>query len=149
MKPTSKELDLKVEALIARCRGAGMNMTPQRVGIYRALLESFDHPSPEALFDRVKPLLPSISLATIYKTLDTLVALGFAAELPSVGDTKRYDANMEQHHHLVCRSCNSVEDFDDPGLSGVKPPRRIHGFVPEFLSIHVHGLCRRCSQARA
>ena len=126
-----------------------MPMTPQRLGIYRSLLGSCDHPSPEALYARVKTQLPSISLATIYKTLDTLVALGFAAELPSVGGTKRYDANMNQHHHLVCRSCNSVEDFDDPTLSAVKPPRRIQGFVPEFLSIHVHGLCRGCSQARA
>ncbi len=126
-----------------------MNMTPQRVGIYRALLESYDHPSPEALFERVRPGMPNISLATIYKTLDTLVALGCASELPSTGDTKRYDANMEHHHHLVCRACDAVEDFDDEQLSQVKPPRRLNGFQPEFVSIHVHGLCRRCSQVRA
>jgi Fur family peroxide stress response transcriptional regulator len=77
------------------------------------------------------------------------VALGFAAELPSVGDTKRYDANMASHHHLVCRSCNSAEDFDDAALSALKAPRRLNGFRPEFLSVHVHGLCRRCSQTRA
>jgi Fur family peroxide stress response transcriptional regulator len=149
VKRSAKEIDASVDGLMARCRAAGMNMTPQRLGIYRALLESQDHPSPEALYERVKAQMPSISLATIYKTLDTLVELGFASELPSIGDTKRYDANMDQHHHLVCRSCNSVEDFDDEALSAVKPPRRINGFQPEFISIHVHGLCRRCSQARA
>ena len=149
LKPTAKELDLKVDALVARCRSAGMPMTPQRLGIYRSLLESLDHPSPEVLFDRVKERMPSISLATIYQTLDTLVSLGFVAELPSVGDTKRYDANMGQHHHLVCRRCNSVEDFDDGALSAVKLPRGIHGFRPESLSIHVHGLCRNCSPTPA
>lgn len=149
MRRTPKELDASVEGLVTRCRAAGMNMTPQRLGIYRALLESYDHPSPETLYDRVRPQMPSISLATIYKTLDTLVELGFASELPSTGDTKRYDANMDQHHHLVCRGCNAVEDFDDEALSAVKPPRRLNGFKPEHLSIHVHGLCRRCSQARA
>jgi Fur family peroxide stress response transcriptional regulator len=145
VKPSVKQIDDRVEALVAHCRNAGMPMTPQRLGIYRSLLESLDHPSPETLFERVKAQLPSISLGTIYKTLDTLVSLGFASELPSVGDTKRYDANMQQHHHLVCRSCNSVEDFDDAALSAVKPPKRISGFAPEFLSIHIHGLCRRCS----
>ena len=149
MKRSLKEIDASVDGLVARCRAAGMNMTPQRLGIYRALLESYDHPSPEALFERVKPQLPSISLATIYKTLDTLVELGFASELPATGDTKRYDANMTRHHHLVCRSCNAVEDFDDEALSAVKAPRRINGFQPESISIHVHGLCRRCSQATA
>ena len=149
MKRTEKELDACIEGLVSKCRKAGMNMTPQRLGIYRALLKSYDHPSPEALYERVRSDLPSISLATIYKTLDTLVSLGFAAELPSTGDSKRYDANMDSHHHLVCRSCNAVEDYDDSALSAVKLPRRLNGFQPEFLSIHVHGLCRQCSQARA
>lgn len=149
MKRTAKEIDANVDGLVAKCRAEGMNMTPQRLGIYRALLESVDHPSPEVLFDRVRSAMPSISLATIYKTLDTLVGLGFAAELPSTGDTKRYDANMGHHHHLVCRSCNAVEDFDDEGLSAVKLPRRLNGFHPEHLSIHVHGLCRRCGPAAA
>ena len=149
MKRTSKEVEQSVDGLVARCRAAGMNMTPQRLGIYRALLGSYDHPSPEVLFDRVRPVMPSISLATIYKTLDTLVALGFAAELPSTGDTKRYDANMGPHHHLVCRECEAVEDFDDDALSAVKLPRRLNGFQPEHLSIHVHGLCKTCSSARA
>lgn len=149
VKRSPKQIDRSVDGLVARCRGAGMNITPQRLGIYRALLESYDHPSPESLYERVRAQMPSISLATIYKTLDTLVGLGFAAELLSVGDTKRYDANMVPHHHLVCRSCNSAEDFDDAALSALKSPRRINGFQPEFLSIYVHGLCRRCSQARA
>ncbi len=149
MKRTSKEIDQSIDGLVARCRAEGMNMTPQRLGIYRALLSSYDHPSPEVLFDRVRPVMPSISLATIYKTLDTLVALGFASELPSTGDTKRYDANMARHHHLVCRKCDAVEDFEDDGLSAVKLPRRLNGFQPEHLSIHVHGLCKACSSARA
>ena len=149
MKPSARDVDAGVDALVARCRASGMNITPQRLGIYRARLESYDHPSPEALYERVKAQMPSISLATIYKTLDTLVELGFASELPSTGDTKRYDANMSHHHHLVCRSCNAVEDFEDQTLSAVKAPRRINGFQPESISIHVHGLCRRCNPARA
>ncbi len=144
-----KEHAARVDELVAKCRTAGMNMTPQRLGIYRALLESYDHPSPEALCARVRLQMPSISLATIYKTLDTLVNLGFASELPSIGDTKRYEPNMAPHHHLVCRLCNAVEDFDDETLSAVKAPGSLNGFQPEYLNIHIHGLCRRCSQAKS
>jgi Fur family peroxide stress response transcriptional regulator len=88
--------------------------------------------------------MPSVSLATIYKTLETLVSLGIASELPATGDTKRYDANMERHHHLVCDNCNAIEDFSDPSLE-LKPPRTKNGFVVRSVSVHVHGLCRRCS----
>jgi Fe2+ or Zn2+ uptake regulation protein len=67
--------------LTTACRAAGLAVTPQRAVIYRALMGSFDHPSPEALFERVKPRLPQVSLATIYKTLDVLVSLGLANEI--------------------------------------------------------------------
>jgi Fur family peroxide stress response transcriptional regulator len=143
VKRTPKELDARVGDMIERCRSSGMNMTPQRVVIYRALLESEDHPSPEALRDRVKDQLPAVSLATIYKTLDTLVELGLASELPVIGNTKRYDGNMGQHHHLVCDSCGLVEDFDDEQLSALPLPRT-RGFQPKSVSIHIHGLCSSC-----
>ncbi len=137
------------EALKERCKRAGLALTPQRVAIYRALFESYDHPSPEALYERVRPQMPSISLATIYKTLETLVSLGVASELPAAGDTKRYDANMGRHHHLVCDQCNAIEDFYDASLD-VAAPKSKNGFVPRAVSVYVHGLCRRCSKpARA
>ena len=138
--------DPAFEHLKERCKQAGLALTPQRVAIYRALVASLDHPSPEALFDRVRPQMPSVSLATIYKTLETLVSLGIASELPATGDTKRYDANMSRHHHLVCDHCNAIDDFSDPSLE-LKPPRIRNGFVPRSVSVTVHGLCRRCSGA--
>ncbi len=134
------------DALKERCRRAGLALTPQRLAIYQALYESLDHPSPEALYDRVKPQMPSISLATIYKTLETLVTIGVASELPSTGDTKRYDANMGHHHHLVCDACNAIEDFQDVTLD-LHPPKSKNGFVPRAVSVYVHGLCRRCSKS--
>ena len=131
--------------LAEACRSAGIPVTPQRAVIYRALVESFDHPSPEALFERVQRELPSVSLATIYKTLDLLVELRLACELPSTGDTKRFDGRVDQHHHLVCKSCGSVEDFVDASLDRVAIPRGIKGFKAEMISIHIHGTCRSCA----
>jgi Fur family peroxide stress response transcriptional regulator len=144
MKRTARELEARVGELIDRCRAAGMNLTPQRVVIYRALLDSEDHPSPEALRDRVKAQLPAVSLATIYKTLDVLVELGLAAEVPVTGNTKRYDGNMGVHHHLVCTACGSVADTDDVSLSRISLPKGLHGFLPKGYSVHIRGLCSTC-----
>lgn len=131
--------------LVERSKAKGMNVTPQRMVIYRALLEAHDHPSPEQLFARVKPSLPQMSLATIYKTLDTLVSLGLAAEVAATGDAKRYDGNMNQHHHLVCTQCGRVEDFESAALAKVPLPKSVEGFDPHYLSIHIHGRCKSCS----
>jgi Fur family peroxide stress response transcriptional regulator len=145
MSPT-RNLAAAHEVLKERCKKAGLALTPQRLAIYQALYQSLDHPSPESLFDRVRPQMPSISLATIYKTLETLVAIGVASELPSAGDTKRYDANMGPHHHLVCDQCHAIEDFYDASLDLAAPKGR-SGFVPRAVSVYVHGLCRRCSKS--
>src|SRR5262245_55340902 len=110
MKRDSATLDRRVEELLARCREEGLNITPQRVAIYRALLESTDHPSPEMLYRRVLPAMPSLSLATVYKVLDALARLGVVQEVPVPNDPRRFDANMERHHHVVCSRCKRSEE---------------------------------------
>lgn len=137
-------IDRQVEELVERCRARGMNVTPQRIAIYRALLEADDHPSPEGLYRRVRPGMPSMSLATIYKALDTLVELGLAQEISATGDVKRYDANMSRHHHLVCTGCGAIRDFDDEALDRIAPPRRLGGFVPHSVSVQISGRCSTC-----
>jgi Fur family peroxide stress response transcriptional regulator len=124
-----------------------MNVTPQRLAIYRALLEAHDHPSPEALFERVRPALPSLSLATIYKTLEALARLGLVEELPTTGNARRYDGNTDRHHHLVCTRCSRVVDYDDPALDRIAPPARLPGFTAHHLSVTIHGLCAACAGA--
>ena len=139
-------IDRKVDELVERCRARGMNVTPQRMAIYRALLEADDHPSPEALYRRVRPGMPSMSLATIYKALDALVSLGLAQEVSATGDVKRYDANMSRHHHLMCTGCGAIRDFDDEALDRVSPPRRLGGFVAHAVSVQIAGLCAACAR---
>lgn len=140
-------LETRLTEFMDRCRGAGMNLTPQRLTIYRALLEAKDHPSPEALYERVRPGMPTLSLATIYKTLDTLAEMGLVTELPATGDAKRYDANMEHHHHLVCTGCGKVADYHDAALDRIAPPKGLAGFRARQVSVHIHGLCAECARA--
>jgi Fur family peroxide stress response transcriptional regulator len=146
MDRSAAGLERHMDGLVTRCRDRGMNVTPQRLAIYRALLESEDHPSPEMLFERVRPGLPSLSLATIYKALDALRELGLVQEVTVSGGGKRYDANVEKHHHLVCTQCRQVVDHYDAQLDSLKPPRRITGFVGHSVTVQVLGLCSECAR---
>ena len=139
-------IERRVTELVRRCRDAGLNVTPQRLAVYRALLESEDHPSPEALYRRVRRTLPSLSLATIYKALDALEKLGVVSEVSPLGDSKRYDANDERHHHLMCTRCGKVSDFYDPRFDALRAPRRLDGFVVQALTVQMKGLCAVCAK---
>jgi Fur family peroxide stress response transcriptional regulator len=132
--------------LASACRTARLHLTPQREAIYQALLEAKDHPSPEAIYRRVRGTMPSLSLATVYKTLEALVGLGLASELPATGKKKRYDANMDLHHHLVCTRCNTVADCYDAGLDTLAPPAHLSGFTVHRVTVQIHGLCETCAR---
>lgn len=149
--PPPRNVDDRLDELARRCRAAGMTVTSQRVAIFRELVEADDHPSPEMLYERVRRRDkhgPLVSLATVYKTLDTLKSLGLADEVSPVGDTKRYDGNHLRHHHLVCTGCKKVIDFYSKRLDALAPPRDLAGFIPESLTIQIKGLCAACQSTR-
>jgi Fur family peroxide stress response transcriptional regulator len=135
----------RIAQLIERCHAAGMNVTPQRLAIYRALLECDDHPRPEALYQRILPHMPTLSLATIYKALEVLEELGVVRAVAVIGDSKRFDANLDQHHHLMCTRCRKVSDLYEENWDRIAPPRNLGGFVAESVSVHVLGTCADCA----
>jgi Fur family peroxide stress response transcriptional regulator len=151
MERGAAALERKLDDLVQRCRDRGMHITPQRMAIYRALLEAEDHPSPEVLYQRVRPQMPSLSLATIYKALDTLVELGLVQEVSPLSESKRYDANLDKHHHLICTECKSVIDIYDASLDRIDRiglARRPAGFVPQSVHVQVLGICAACAAGR-
>jgi len=123
-----------------------MRVTAQRWAVYEALLSAYDHPGPEALFRRLRRRWPSLSLATVYKTLDALVELGLVREVSVAGDRKRFDANQDRHHHLVCTKCRSVSDLYDSRLDGAVPAGEVEGFRVREVSVQVIGVCARCAR---
>jgi Fur family peroxide stress response transcriptional regulator len=145
MERDAESIQTRLEELKARCRKSGMNVTPQRIAVYRALLESEEHPTPEALFASVREGMPSISLATIYKTLEALQRLGVCHEISRLGEARRFEANLDDHHHTVCTRCGRVADFDDERLGSLSPPPGLDGFVPTGIHVQVVGLCGACA----
>jgi Fur family transcriptional regulator, peroxide stress response regulator len=131
------------EALAEACHAAGLRVTPQRLAVLRVLMRSHDHPAPEAVFQRVRDDLPSVSLGTVYKVLASLEAAGLASRVGVPGDANRYDANLAPHHHLICTGCGDVADLEHPGLAPVLP-RQLGGFVPREARVQIFGLCAGC-----
>ena len=99
--------------LIKFLKEKGYKVTPQRIAVYDILKNTKEHPSVDMLYSKLQPVYPTMSLATVYKSLEVFKELGLVQEL-NVGEDKfRYDANVNQHPHITCVDCGKVEDVDD------------------------------------
>ena len=135
--------------LAERFRAHGLKPTPQRLAIYKALMRTTEHPSPEAIYKAVRPQLPALSLGTVYKTLDALESAGLVEQVSRIGDTKRYDANLDPHHHLVCTRCRTVIDVMLPEEHLPSVRTAVTGSAGrrfEVTGVHVQflGICQDC-----
>jgi len=99
-------------------KAAGLRVTPQRIAVLEALLKS-NHPTADKLIELVRKSHPNIAIGTIYKVLETFVAKGLIKKLDTRGDSMRYDAILEPHHHLYSENTNRIEDFYDEDLSAL------------------------------
>lgn len=128
-----------------RCREAGLADTVQRRTIYGVLAESKDHPTAEALYQRVKRRLPQVSLATVYRNLRLFRDAGMVEEVATGSSFARYDANLQPHHHLICRGCGCVTDcYSTEFDSIVSVGSRLDEFEVHDAKVNVYGLCRTC-----
>jgi Fe2+ or Zn2+ uptake regulation protein len=137
---------LMSQELVNALHGRRMRVTPQRVVVHRALRELDRHVTADELLDAVTDRLPSVSLPTIYATLELLEELGMVRRVQRAGTTL-FDPRTEPHHHLVCTRCGSVADLelelDSAALERAALDAR--GFVPERVEAIVHGRCAACT----
>ncbi|MGH9299452.1 MAG: Fur family transcriptional regulator, partial [Acidimicrobiales bacterium] len=103
--------------LLERLRARDWRLTPQRRVVAEVLNGEHVHLTAEAVHDRAQQRLPEISLATVYNTLNELVAMGEVREVPAAGGARRYDPNAHLgHHHLVCTRCGELRDIFPRGV---------------------------------
>lgn len=133
-----------IQTVNQRLAASGLRRTRQRQRVYKVLVAHPDHPTAEELFLRVKRTTPDISLATVYNCLDALIQCGLVRQVTVDRAAARFCANMREHLHFHCESCNGI--FDVPFDSGSQAhklgiPR---GFQARRYDIAVHGLCPKC-----
>ncbi len=134
----------RLQDFINRCRQEGLKITPQRVAVYEILLNSYNHPTVEEIYDEVKKRYPFVSLATVYRTVETLEQMGLAKKVCYWGSSARYDANIDEHHHLICVKCGAIRDiYMEEDLS---IPSELEGFRTEGYSVNIYGLCPECRE---
>ena len=134
------------EQLTDLFRDRGLRVTPQRQAIFRLLAGNDAHPTVEALHDRARTDMPTISLKTVYQTVHDLEAMG-EVELIHLGTgSVRVDPNVEDaHHHLICTQCGKVRDvLVDVGALEIPSGER-RGFTIADVAVHFRGVCDECA----
>ena len=144
-KINSIELDEKTMQFTSQCREAGLKVTPQRIVIYRELLQTHEHPSAEMLYEKVKETLPNISLDTVNRTLLTFNEIGVAFTVEGSGGARRYDGGLDEHQHFRCVKCKRIIDFHHKPFDNIKLPPEINNkFTVLRKSVYLEGLCNLC-----
>jgi Fe2+ or Zn2+ uptake regulation protein len=131
--------------LITALRARRQRVTLPRLLVHRHLRRAPSHVTPEQLHAELSPRLPSLSPATIYGTLDLLDELGFVRRVSTPRGGTVYDSRVDDHHHVICRSCGRIEDLDAPlDTSAAERAARAAGFSIAQRQLAIDGLCADC-----
>ncbi|MBM4289833.1 MAG: transcriptional repressor [Deltaproteobacteria bacterium] len=107
----------RLEQMLARLKACNFRLTPQRLAVVKILAASVDHPGVERIYDQVKEVFPTTSLATIYKTVALLKELNEVLEI-RFSESSRFDGNKPYPHpHVICLKCKKILD---PELAGIE-----------------------------
>lgn len=122
-----------------------LKLTPQRIAVYKYLCSTTEHPSAEAIYKALQEDYPTMSLATVYKTLKVLVSVNLIQEL-NVGEGNfRYDANVEPHPHIQCIECSKVDDICDVSFTHLNNEiTKYTNYDVLFNRVYFYGLCNEC-----
>lgn len=124
----------------------GQRLTEQRAAVYRFLRGNTEHPTADEVFTAVRAQIADISLATVYKALETLVSCGLAAKLAYADGSARYDPRTDDHFHARCLGCGIVRDVGSSCVSGTLPAiEPTDGFRVQGYRLEVVGYCAACS----
>jgi Fe2+ or Zn2+ uptake regulation protein len=128
-------------------RAYGYRLTPQRLAILQVIQESHGHLTASEVFDRAGKKMPGLTEATIYRTLDFLVAHGLAL-IAHIGSGRIvYESAEHQHHHLICRKCGDSVAVTQNDLQPVYDHlEQLTGFRLDASHVTFFGLCPGCKK---
>jgi Fur family peroxide stress response transcriptional regulator len=140
----------RFDELIALLKERDYRLTPQRVELVRLIVASAGHPSAAQLYARIKCQFPTMSQATVYKTLALLKDMGQVLEIDLMDDS-HYDGNRPQpHSHLICIKCNKIIDGEsDFDPSAILKLEQASGYKILRSQISFYGLCPDCKDESA
>lgn len=146
---TSNVRSVSDSVIINALRKGGYKATSQRIAICHLVLLSREHPSAQRIYREMKRLHPTVSMATVYKTLRVLRELHMVQELAFPQGETRFDPNASPHVNVVCLQCGNVSDINDQTIRSVvrRAASRIN-FTVTAQRFDVYGICEKCSRRR-
>jgi Fe2+ or Zn2+ uptake regulation protein len=125
-------------------RERGLKVTPQRECIFDVLWGAESHPSAESVYAEARTRMPTMSLKTVYQTLNDLTDMGEIQQLDLGTGSSRFDPNVDVHHHLVCNGCGKVRDLYADYSTVEVPDSARQGFAVGTAEVVFRGLCADC-----
>lgn len=142
---TKLQHNKKMEMFCQRSRKHRLKITPQRTIIYEELLKAKDHPTADDIYKRIVKKIPNISFDTVNRTLLTFSKIGLANAVEGYGQAKRYDPDVDIHHHFRCIQCGSIMDFHNKAYDDITVPEEISKqFTVISKKVVLEGLCSKC-----
>lgn len=123
--------------------------TNQRVEILNFLKDNFTHPTVEQVYKAVKKKLTRISKATVYQNLKFLAENGLVQEV-NIKGISRFEPNLEPHHHIICKNCGKIIDFESKELIdySLKIAKKLKQMNIESVSTNFFGICDKCNKGK-
>lgn len=122
---------------------AGLKITVQRLMVLKAVFTIGFHPTAEQVYDVVRQNNPTISLATVYKNLESMVNAGLLKRVWCEDGHKRFDAREEDHAHIHCTNTKEIVDFHDEELNNMIinyfKSKRVNNLKIKNISLHISG----------
>jgi Fur family peroxide stress response transcriptional regulator len=123
---------MKITEIKNKLVDKGLKVTPQRIAILEAIIKLNNHPTADNIIDYIRKNQPNIATATVYKVLDALVENDLIKKVKTDRDFMRYDAIMENHHHLYCSDSDRIEDYHDEELNDLLEKYFVSKGIPDF-----------------
>ena len=131
----------------ATFKNKGLKLTPQRIAVYEYLLGTKEHPSAETIYSKLIVDFPTMSFATVYKSLKTLCEVQLVQEINLGEGNFRYDAFIDEHAHFQCTCCNRVMDMMDVSTRNMLlEASKSREFIIESSKLYFFGKCRPCKE---
>jgi Fur family peroxide stress response transcriptional regulator len=110
----------------------GLRVTPQRLSIFEAIIMLKNHPTAEEIISLIKETQPNIATGTVYKVLDSLVENELIKKVKTEKDIMRYDAVIDNHHHLYCAQSDKISDYYNEEINEILADYFQKNKIPNF-----------------
>ncbi len=133
---------------VERLHRAGLKATGPRMLILKAIEHDRNHPTPEQIHAALRQDYPSLSLSTVYQTLDAFIRKRLCRRVTGAGDRLRVDGTPQDHDHATCNVCGEIFDIDRQHFPLPAPPSELpHGLMVTGLRLEYEVICAACHEA--